>query len=149
MNKTLQKSYAIGLTLILVALTAPLLLARQDEQPPPPIVQHMRHINQNLRTLRGQFDQSAMQAENLRLVEAIRSDVRAAEKLQPLKTPQIPAEQREAFLKNYRAELEEVVDTLDQLEGALKKNDTDTAKTLILKLNDIKREGHQRFKSPD
>ena len=48
-----------------------------------------------------------------------------------------------------RSTLGKVLDTLDQLEAALKQNDSASAKELILKLNDIKREGHKKFKSPD
>ena len=115
----------------------------------PPIVAHMRQINKNLRTLRGQYDQAALEAENVQLVETIRAHVKAAQQLEPLKTPQIPVDQRAAFLKDFRSTLGKVLDTLDQLEAALKQNDSASAKELILKLNDIKRAGHEKFKSPD
>jgi soluble cytochrome b562 len=142
------KHRSLWLLLILTAITAPVLRAAEDE-PVPPIVAHMRKINENLRTLRGQYDQPALQSENVRLVETIRTHVKAAQQLEPLKTPQIPAEQRADFLRDFRATLGRVLDTLDQLEAALKRNDAATAKALILKLNDIKREGHEKFKSPD
>lgn len=109
----------------------------------------MRKINENLRTLRGQYDQPSLQSENIQLVETIRTHVKAAQQLEPLKTPQIPVDRRPAFLQDFRATLGRVLDTLDQLEIALKKSDSAGAKALILKLNDIKKEGHEKFKSPD
>jgi soluble cytochrome b562 len=143
-----RKHGSLWLVLLLISLTAPILRAAEDE-PVPPIVAHMRQINKNLRTLRGQYDQAALEAENVQLVETIRAHVKAAQQLEPLKTPQIPVDQRAAFLKDFRSTLGKVLDTLDQLEAALKQNDSASAKELILKLNDIKREGHEKFKSPD
>ncbi|MEJ2079144.1 MAG: cytochrome b562 [Acidobacteriota bacterium] len=143
-----RKHGSLWLVLLLISLTAPILRAAEDE-PVPPIVAHMRQINKNLRTLRGQYDQAALEAENVQLVETIRAHVKAAQQLEPLKTPQIPVDQRAAFLKDFRSTLGKVLDTLDQLEAALKQNDSASAKELILKLNDIKRAGHEKFKSPD
>ena len=143
-----RKHGSLWLVLLLISLTAPILRAAEDE-PVPPIVAHMRQINKNLRTLRGQYDQVALEAENVQLVETIRAHVKAAQQLEPLKTPQIPVDQRAAFLKDFRSTLGKVLDTLDQLEAALKQNDSASAKELILKLNDIKRAGHEKFKSPD
>jgi soluble cytochrome b562 len=143
-----RKHGSLWLVLLLISLTAPILRAAEDE-PVPPIVAHMRQINKNLRTLRGQYDQAALEAENVQLVETIRAHVKAAQQLEPLKTPQIPVDQRAAFLKDFRSTLGKVLNTLDQLEAALKQNDSASAKELILKLNDIKREGHEKFKSPD
>lgn len=148
MKKTSQMQTCIWLLLLTFGLTAPALRAGDDENVPP-IVAHMRQINENLRTLRGQYDQPGLESENVQLVETIRMHVQAAQKLEPLKTPQIPADQRAAFLRDFRSELDKVLDTLDQLEVALKQGDSAAAKELILKLNDIKKEGHQKFKSPE
>ena len=139
--------YRAWILLIAVSLAAPLLLAEDEDV--PPIVAQMRQINQNLRTLRGQFDQPSLKSQNIELVDAIRTHVKAAQQLEPLKTPQIPVDQRPAFLKDFRAELDKVLGTLDQLKGALQSGDTEAAKALLLKLNDLKREGHQEFKSPE
>lgn len=134
--------------LILFCLTAPILGARNDEDVPP-IVAHMREINENLRKLRSQYDQPDKKPENVQLVETIRTHVEAAQKLQPLKTPKIPADQREAFLKAFRTKLDEVLDTLAQLEDAEKEGNFPSARELILKLNELKKEGHKRFRSED
>ncbi len=134
--------------LILFCLTVPILGATSDEDVPA-IVAHMRKINENLRKLRSQYDQPDKKSENVELVETIRTHVKAAQKLQPLKTPKIPADQKEAFLKAFRAKLDEVLDTLVQLEDAEKKGDFPSARELILKLNELKKEGHNRFRSED
>lgn len=146
--RRIRDHHHIWLVLILFCSTAPILGAKKDEDVPA-IVAHMRKINENLRELRSQYDQPDKKAENVEIVETIRTHVKAAQKLQPLKTPKIPADQREAFLKAFRAKLDEVLDTLAQLEDAEKEGDFPSARELILKLNELKKEGHKRFRSED
>lgn len=136
------------LFLILFCLAVPNLSAKNDEDVPP-IIAHMRKINENLRKLRSQYDQPDKKSENVELVETIRTHVKAAQKLQPLKTPKIPADRREAFLKAFRAKLDEVLDTLAQLENAEREGNFPSARELILELNELKKEGHKRFRSED
>lgn len=147
MRRTHQTFAITSLLLLLVGLTAPILAMQEEDV--PPIVAHMRKVNENLRTLRGQYDQPSLKQENVQLVETVRTHIQAAQKLEPLKTPEIPESQREDFVKAFRAELDKVLEVLDQLEAALNQEDSASARELILKLYDLREEGHKRFRSED
>ena len=65
----------------------------------PPVVDQMRQINQNLRQLRRQLT-ADKKDENLQLIREIRKNLEKAREEEPLKTPELPAQERDSFLKN-------------------------------------------------
>lgn len=142
----------LGIVLCLVvnsAWFAALPAAVQDEEPVPEIVRHMRQVNQNLRALRAQVAEPDRKEQNLQLVAGVREHLKAAQKLEPLKTPELPAAERETFLKDFRSMLEKVLETVDALESAIRSGDTAAARERLLELNELKNQGHERFKKPE
>lgn len=127
---------------------ATLPVAAQDDGAPE-IVRNMRGINQNLRTLRGQVADPTFKVQNLELIADVRRLLESSRELEPLKTSELPQAEREQFLKNFRTAIAETLKTVDQLRAAVEAGDAVTSRAHLLKLNDLKNAGHERFRKPE
>lgn len=114
----------------------------------PPIVAYMRVVGQNLRQMRRQITPDK-QEENLKLVKEIRQNLEKARGEEPLKTPEIPAQERDAFLEGYRELVGKALSTIDKLEAALSQGDLDQAQELLVALNDIRKDGHGKYQKEE
>ncbi len=115
----------------------------QDED--AAIVQHMKQVNRGLRRLRRQAADPAQKDSSLELVRKMKSSVQAAQKEEPLKTPDLPEAERGPFLKAFREKMDSLIETLTQLESALQNDKFDETEELVKKLFALKKEGHDKF----
>ena len=106
---------------------------------------HMKAINQGLRELRRQLNDSDNTKANLALIAEVKKHLLGARKEEPSKTMDLAESEREQFLKAYRALLDEVISTMDRLEEAVKEERPGDAEALVKQLNDLKKEGHGKF----
>jgi hypothetical protein len=113
-----------------------------------PLAKEMKAMNKSLRTLKKQVADPAKKDENLELIAGIKKHLDASTKLEPLKTKDVPAAQKAAYLEKYKKELAELGKTYDDLEAAIKDGKPDDAKKAIDKLADEKEQGHKDF-APD
>ncbi len=141
------------LALILSTVTVPLLVASPANsavfEEDTPLAKHMDSINDHLRELRGQIGDAARKAENLAIVQTVRENFEEARKLVPEKAAELSGPDREAFLKGFRSKIDQVLGTVDELAKAIDSGMTDEAGELLVKLNDLKKEGHSEFKKPE
>lgn len=114
----------------------------------PPIVAQMRQINQNLRLLRRQLT-ADKKDENLQLIREIRQNLEKAREEEPLKTPELPPQEKDAFLKGYQVLLGKVLVTLEQLATSVSDGKLETAEALLADLNNLKKEGHQKYQKEE
>ena len=114
----------------------------------PPIVAQMRQINQNLRQLRRQLT-ADKKNENLQLIREIRKNLEKAREEEPLKTPELPAQEWDSFLKGYQVLIGKVLNTLDNLESSVSDGKLEQAETLLAELNNLKKEGHQKYQKAE
>jgi soluble cytochrome b562 len=136
---------ALALTTLFLLLQP--LVAVSPAEEAPAIVAQMRSINKGLRVLRRQLAQPNKKQQNLELLTKIKEDVLAAKKEQPLKTPELPESERGAFLEAFRARLDEVIAVIDQLKLSVREGKNEETQRLVGRLNELKKEGHKRFKS--
>lgn len=115
----------------------------QDED--PVIVQHMKQMNRALRRLRRQAGDAEQKDSSLELVRQMKTHAQAAQKEDPLKTPDLPEAERGPFLKEFREKMDSLIETLTQLESALENDHFDQTEELVKKLFDLKKEGHDKF----
>ncbi|HUV12301.1 MAG TPA: cytochrome b562 [Acidobacteriota bacterium] len=145
--------------LILVFLfTNPLLISKtsthsggaesSSQEDVPPIVAHMRQVNQNLRQLRRQLT-ADKQDENLKLIREIRKHLEKAREEEPLKTPELPAQERDSFLKGYQVLIGKVLSKIDRLEASVSDGNLEQAEALLADLNNMKKEGHQKYQKEE
>jgi len=80
-------------------------------------------------------------------VADLKSASEASKALQPEKTSNVPADQKTAFLEGYRNKMEELVDEIDSLGKAIEAGKWDEAKALVAQINQLQREGHQKYRA--
>jgi soluble cytochrome b562 len=80
-------------------------------------------------------------------VADLKSATEASKSLEPEKTSHVPADQKDAFLEGYRNKMDEMVDEIDALGKAIEAGKWDEAKALIAQINQVQREGHQKYRS--
>jgi len=80
-------------------------------------------------------------------VTDLKSAAEASKSLEPVKASHIPADQKTAFLESYRSKMDELADDIDSLGKAIEAGKWDEAKALVAQINQVQREGHQKYRS--
>ena len=132
----------LALTLAFAGTAA---FAAEDDTP---LAKEMKTMNKSLRALKKQYTDSAKKDENLALVATMKKSLDAATKLEPIKTKDVPAAEKAAYLDKYKAELADLGKTYDEIEAAIKADKADDVKKALDKLPDQKEKGHKDF-APD
>jgi len=79
-------------------------------------------------------------------VADLKSAAEASKSLEPVKASHIPADQKTAFLEGYRSKMDELADDIDSLGKAIEAGKWDEAKALVAQINQVQREGHQKYR---
>jgi len=80
-------------------------------------------------------------------VADLKSASEASKAMEPEKTSNVPTDQKKAFLEGYRNKMDELVDEIDSLGKAIEAGKWDEAKALVGQINQVQREGHQKYRS--
>jgi hypothetical protein len=110
-----------------------------------PLAKEMKTVNKSLRTLKRQAADASKKTENLELIATMQKGVAACLKLDPAKTKDVPAAEKAAYLDKYKAQMNDLSKTINELEAAIKADKADDAKKLFDKLSDEKEKGHKDF----
>jgi soluble cytochrome b562 len=132
--------------LLLLALFLCIISPLRAQDADSPLEGQMKILARGMRTLGNQVGDPTKQQENISLLESLKKAATDSKSLDPRKTQEIPDAKRAAFLADYRTDLDELNDALNQIEDAVKSGQYDKAKTLIGNVNTIKKEGHGKFK---
>lgn len=132
--------------LSLLSLALCLLTSLHAQEADSPLEGQMKILARGMRQLVTQIGDPAKQQENVSLLENLKKAANDSKGLSPRKTVAIPEKDRETFLADYRSDLDELKDALNQVEEAVKAGQYDKAKSLIGSVNTIKKEGHAKFK---
>ncbi|HSR69105.1 MAG TPA: cytochrome b562 [Acidobacteriota bacterium] len=133
---------------LLISASLPAAAAPQDEEKPE-IVQRMENMNDILRQIRRQSRDAANKASVLELIKEFRLHALAAQKEKPLKTADLPEEEREAFVAEFRQTIDKMLSTLDEFQAAVEAGDSEQAGQLLRRLFEWKKEGHSQFRVQD
>ena len=80
-------------------------------------------------------------------VADLKSASEASKAMEPEKTSKVPADQKTAFLEGYRNKMNELADEIDSLGKAIEAGKWDEAKVLVAQINQVQREGHQKYRA--
>jgi len=80
-------------------------------------------------------------------VAELKSATEASKALDPEKTSHVPVDQKTAFLEGYRNKMDELADEIESLGKAIEASKWDEAKALVGQINQVQREGHQKYRS--
>lgn len=147
-----MKTSTLLLSLICAALVAPCTRAadaghHHEEQ--TELGDHMEKLSSAYKRLGRQIEDASKNEDSLKLVATIRTNAEAALKLQPAKTADLPADQREKFVAGYREKMQAFLADVTKLEAALKAGKNDEAKQLLATMKQDQREGHKEFQKKD
>jgi len=107
----------------------------------------MKILARGNRQLSQQVADPAQQQSTITLIENLKKAAFDSKALEPRKTAEIPEAKRAQFLADFRTELDELKDSFEQIEEAVKAGQYDKAKSLLATVNSIKKEGHGKFKT--
>lgn len=134
----LKSLLTLALTL---AIGGSFALAEEDT----PLAKEMKTVNKNLRTLKRQVEDASKKDENLALIDTSKKAIEASIKLEPMKTKDVPAAEKAAYLEKYKAQMTELAKSYADLETAVKAGKADDAKKIFEKLSEQKEKGHKDF----
>jgi soluble cytochrome b562 len=80
-------------------------------------------------------------------VADLKSASEASKAMEPEKTSKVPADQKTAFLEGYRNKMDELADEIDSLGKAIEAGKWVEAKVLVAQINQVQREGHQKYRA--
>ena len=80
-------------------------------------------------------------------VADLKTAAEASKILEPEKTSNVPSEQKTAFLEGYRRKMDELTEEIDSLGKAIEAGKWEEAKALVGQINQVQREGHQKYRS--
>lgn len=124
-----------------LAIGSSFVLAEEDT----PLMKEMKLINKNLRTLKRQVEDASKKDENLGLIAASKKAIEASIKMEPVKTKDVAAGDKAAYLDKYKAQMTDLAKSYDELEAAVKAGKADDAKKIFEKLSEQKEKGHKDF----
>ena len=139
-----MKTTRHALCLLSLALLASSITLRADDD--TPLEGQMKILARGMRQLSAQIVDPAKQKENISLLASMKKAATDSKSLEPSMTRTVPEAKRAAFLADYRTDLDELHDALDQVEQAVKAGDSSKASSLLGKVGAVKKEAHGKFK---
>jgi soluble cytochrome b562 len=152
------------LALILVLPVFAPALSRADTPPPAPapgapsqpsddkdtdLEVRMKKMGKAFRQLRKQVADPAQNASSLDLVATILAASKEAADFTPQKADDIPADQRDKFIADYKAGIKALQDKLASLTDALTAGKNDEATKIVADIFDFEKKSHKDFKKPE
>jgi soluble cytochrome b562 len=145
--------------LLAVSLLVP--LATAADAPPAPAGQpgpdtekktelemRMDRMGKAFRKLKKQVADASQNASSLELVATMQAAAKEAVDLTPEKAQDVPADQRDKFVQDYKAGMQGLLDRLGKLQDALTAGKNDEAAQLVSDLGDFQKKEHKEFRKP-
>lgn len=140
--KTSTSFFTAALALLFVAFSP---AQAEPERPKTPLGEQMSAMATGLRKLRRESTDPAQKETALVHLAAIRENAAKAKTFEPAKTETIPTKEREKFVADYQAQIDELLAQFQKLEAAIRDGNTAEINTLFDGLQSFKRKSHERF----
>jgi soluble cytochrome b562 len=131
--------------MMLALLGAPALTIGAEESEAKTIADHMSVINDNHKKLRRSARSKEFNDESITLASEMVKAAEASREMVPPMADKFKGEEREKFIAGYKKEMDAMIVELKGLEKALKEKRNDDAAKSIDKLNEIKKQGHDKY----
>lgn len=136
-------------TVFAVAVLATPVFAEEDT----PLGKEMEKLNKAIKSVKRAIEDPAQKDTSKDANLAKLADAKAAmEKsltLEPAMAKDVPAADKEKFLADYKASMQESLKVLEELRAAIADGKADDATKAMEKLNKGKKDGHKKFKKED
>jgi cytochrome c556 len=108
--------------------------------------EHMEKVGGAFRRLGKQINDATKNEDSIKLVETIHTHALEAAKLEPVKTKDIPADQREKFLADYHDQMKHFIGDIEKLQAALKDGKNDEAAAIVKAMKADMDDAHKEFR---
>jgi soluble cytochrome b562 len=140
-----MKLHRILATIIATAALAVTSIAAEDT----PLAEQMNKFNKALKAIGRAAKEGNVSKDLVAKVDDAKAAAEAALKFEPEKTKEVPAGEKEKFLADYKAGMQETIKTLDELKTAVSSGKADEVGKVMEKLNNQKKEGHKKFQKEE
>ena len=114
-----------------------------------PLTEEMEKFSKSLKAITRAAKEGNVSKDLVAKVGDAKAAAEAALKFEPAMTKDIPAAQKEKFLADYKASMQETIKTLDELKVAVESGKADEVGKVMEKLNLQKKEGHKKFQAEE
>lgn len=114
-----------------------------------PLGKEMEKVSKALKVVNRNLADASAKDANLAKIADAKTAVEAAIKMEPAMTKSVPAAEKEKFLADYKAAMEQTVKSLDELKAAVTAGDAAAAGKVMEKLTAEKKDGHKKFKKDE
>jgi soluble cytochrome b562 len=111
--------------------------------------EQMETVSKTFRSLRRQAKDPSKNASSAALAAKMHKAATNALKYEPVWKDEQPKGEQDAFVKDFKKEMEKFIGMLADLESAFKAGNNDKANAIIGKIRDQQKSSHKSFKAPD
>lgn len=129
---------------VALAFTVPSFAAEET-----PLEKEMEKLNKALKAVGRAAKEGTVGKELVAKVNDAKTAAEASLKLDPAKTADVPAGEKEKFLTEYKASMQDTIKALDELKVAVEAGKAADVTKIIDKLNAQKKEGHKKFQKEE
>lgn len=130
--------------LAVTALATPVFA--EDETP---LGKEMEKLNKAIKSVNRAIADASQKDANLGKLADAKAAMEKSLTLEPAMAKDVPAAEKEKFLADYKASMEESLKTLEELRAAIADGKADDAAKAMEKLTKGKKDGHKKFKKED
>lgn len=133
--------------LTLLAAFAIALPATIKAEEDTPLGKEMEKVSKALKAIGRAAKEGKVTKDMAAKVDEATTAAQAAAKLEPAKTKEVPAAEKEKFLAGYKESMEGMLKGLGELKAAVTSEKADDVAKVIEKLNEGKKDGHKKYKA--
>ena len=113
-----------------------------------PLEKRMNQMRKSFRELKKAMEApvEADKAKYLEWVAELKKASEEAKAMEPKKAASVPDDQKQAFVEGYQRKMGESIGKIEELGQAIEAGKWAEAKTLIGQINQIQREGHNKYR---
>jgi soluble cytochrome b562 len=128
-----------------VAALATPVFAEEDT----PLGKEMDKVNKAVKAVNRALADAAQKDANLAKLADAKAAMEKALTLEPAMAKDVPAADKEKFMTDYKASMQESLKTLEELRAAIADGKADDAAKAMEKLTKGKKDAHKKFKKED
>jgi soluble cytochrome b562 len=114
-----------------------------------PLTEEMEKLSKVLKVIGRAAKEGNVPKEHAAKVDDAKKACEAGLTMEPAKAKEVPAGEKEKFITEYKASMQETIKALDELKAAIEAGKTEDVNKALEKLNAQKKDGHKKFQKEE
>jgi len=114
-----------------------------------PLTEEMEKLSKTLKVIGRAAKEGNVPKEHAAKVEEAKKACEKGLTMEPAKAKEVPAAEKEKFITDYKASMQETIKTLDELKAAIEAGKAEDVNKVLEKLNAQKKDGHKKFQKEE